>query len=115
MPGTKTSEAEPQPQNADAEVDPLLQRVLNERFTILEAIGAGGMGKVYKAIQSPLDRMVALKILNAGYANGQDPGFRQRFFLEASLTSKLRHPNTITVIVTAGNRSSQATVTISIQ
>lgn len=56
------------------------------------------MGKVYKAIQSPLDRVVALKVLNPNYANGQDPGFRQRFFLEASLTSKLRHPNTITVI-----------------
>jgi len=56
------------------------------------------MGKVYRAIQSPLDRIVAIKILNPNYANGQDPGFRQRFFLEASLTSKLRHPNTITVI-----------------
>ncbi|HME90052.1 MAG TPA: serine/threonine-protein kinase, partial [Myxococcaceae bacterium] len=78
--------------------DPLLKRILNERFTIVEPIGAGGMGKVYKAIQSTLDRVVALKVLNPDYANGQDPGFRQRFFLEASLTSKLRHPNTITVI-----------------
>jgi len=91
-------EAELQLSAEPADVDPLLQRVLNERFTILEPIGAGGMGKVYKAIQSPLDRVVALKVLNPNYANGQDPGFRQRFFLEASLTSKLRHPNTITVI-----------------
>jgi serine/threonine-protein kinase len=79
-------------------VDPLRRRVLNERFTILEPIGSGGMGKVYKAIQSPLDRIVALKVLNPSFANNKDPGFRKRFFLEASLTSKLHHPNTITVI-----------------
>jgi serine/threonine-protein kinase len=79
-------------------VDPLWRRVLNDRFTILEPIGSGGMGKVYKAVQAPLDRVVALKVLNPSYANGKDPEFRKRFFLEASLTSRLRHPNTITVI-----------------
>jgi TonB family protein len=79
-------------------VDPLWRRVLNDRFTILEPIGSGGMGKVYKAVQAPLDRVVALKVLNPQYANGKDPEFRKRFFLEASLTSRLRHPNTITVI-----------------
>jgi eukaryotic-like serine/threonine-protein kinase len=79
-------------------VDPLWRRVLNDRFTILEPIGSGGMGKVYKAVQAPLDRVVALKVLNPNYANGKDPEFRKRFFLEASLTSRLRHPNTITVI-----------------
>lgn len=79
-------------------VDPLWRRVLNDRFTILEPIGSGGMGKVYKAVQAPLDRVVALKVLNPSYANGKDPEFRRRFFLEASLTSRLRHPNTITVI-----------------
>src|ERR1700737_1065933 len=77
-------------------VDPLWKRVLNNRFTILQPTGAGGMGTVYKAIQSSLDRVVALKVLNS--APHLDPGFRQRFFLEASLTSKLRHPNTVTII-----------------
>jgi serine/threonine-protein kinase len=77
-------------------VDPLSNRVLNGRFTILEPIGSGGMATVYRAIQSPLDRVVALKILNSKWH--LDTGFRQRFFLEASLTSKLRHPNTVTVI-----------------
>ena len=79
-------------------VDPLWRRVLNERFTILEPIGSGGMGRVYRAIQSPLDRIVALKVLNPLYANGTSSEFRKRFFLEASLTSRLHHPNTITVI-----------------
>jgi serine/threonine-protein kinase len=81
--------------NSDV-VDPLWQRVLNDRFTVLEPIGRGGMGTVYRAIQSPLDRVVALKVLNS--APHLDPGFRQRFFMEASMTSKLRHPNTVTVI-----------------
>jgi serine/threonine-protein kinase len=80
------------------EQDPLLGRVLNERFRILETLGAGGMGRVYKAMQAPLDRLVALKVLNPQYGEGKDPGFQKRFFLEASVTAKLRHPNTVTVI-----------------
>jgi serine/threonine-protein kinase len=56
------------------------------------------MGKVYRAVQAPLDRVVALKVLNPSYSSTKDPGFQQRFLREASLTSKLRHPNTVTVI-----------------
>ncbi len=78
--------------------DPLIGKTLNDRFRIVERLGAGGMGTVYKAVQAPLDRVVALKILNTDYGAGKDPGFQKRFFLEASVTSKLRHPNTITVI-----------------
>ena len=99
IPANKPSEAAVPPPSPEQDiVDPLWHRVLNERFTLLEPIGSGGMGKVYKAVQSPLDRIVAIKILNPNYANARDPAFRQRFFLEASLTSKLRHPNTITVL-----------------
>jgi serine/threonine-protein kinase len=56
------------------------------------------MGKVYRAVQAPLDRVVALKVLNPSFPSTKDPGFQQRFLREASLTSKLRHPNTVTVI-----------------
>ena len=77
--------------------DPLLGKVLSGRFQIVEPLGVGGMGRVYKAIQQPLDRMVALKVLNPRYDGTKDPGFERRFFLEASMTAKLKHPNTITV------------------
>jgi len=69
--------------------------VLNDRYKVVEAIGHGGMGRVYKALQAPLERVVALKILGAGH--DRDPNFYKRFFLEASVTAKLTHPNTITL------------------
>ena len=75
----------------------MIGKVLNGRFTVLERIGSGGMGRVYKAMQAPLDRLVALKILNPMYSVEQDPAFAKRFFLEASVSSKLTHPNTITI------------------
>jgi len=82
---------------AEPEVDPLIGKVLNGRFEIIAPLGVGGMGRVYKAMQKPLDRLVALKVLNPRYDGTKDPGFEKRFFLEASMTAKLKHPNTITV------------------
>jgi serine/threonine-protein kinase len=76
----------------------MVGKTLDGRFRIVEKLGAGGMGTVYKAVQAPLERLVALKVLNANYDSKRDPGFQRRFFLEASVTSKLKHPNTITVI-----------------
>jgi serine/threonine-protein kinase len=79
-------------------VDTLIGEVVDGRFKIVEAIGSGGMGRVYKAVQAPLNRAVALKVLDYNYGPGRDPTFRQRFLVEAALTAKLNHPNTITVI-----------------
>ncbi|MGQ0508919.1 MAG: protein kinase domain-containing protein [Myxococcaceae bacterium] len=78
--------------------DPLIGRTLNDRYRIVAPIGVGGMGKVYKAVQLPLERAVALKVLDPQYARSSDPNFLRRFMREASLTSQLRHPNTVTVI-----------------
>ena len=95
-PAMSESENPAPPQRAES-VDALIGKVLNGRFKVLERIGSGGMGRVYKALQSPLDRMVALKVLNPNYAVDQDPAFAKRFFLEASVSSKLTHPNSITI------------------
>jgi len=77
--------------------DPLLGRVINDKFKVLSFIARGGMGKVYRAEQMPLGRVCALKVLNANYTGEHDPEFHKRFFLEASMTSKLRHPSTVTI------------------
>jgi tRNA A-37 threonylcarbamoyl transferase component Bud32 len=62
---------------------------------ILELIGRGGMGFVYKARQPKLDRIVALKILPQSLA--ADPAFTERFTREGRVLARLNHPNIVTV------------------
>jgi tRNA A-37 threonylcarbamoyl transferase component Bud32 len=62
---------------------------------ILELIGVGGMGVVFKARQPKLDRLVALKILSRELAG--DPAFAERFDREARVLARLNHPNIVTV------------------
>jgi len=62
---------------------------------ILELIGQGGMGFVYKARQGELDRIVALKILSPDL--GSDPAFEERFAREARVLGKLQHPNVVSI------------------
>ena len=62
---------------------------------VLEMIGVGGMGAVYKARQPKLDRFVALKILSRDLAG--DPSFAERFDREARVLARLKHPNIVTV------------------
>ena len=65
------------------------------QLEIIEFIGKGGMGAVYKARQPTLDRFVALKILAPNVAN--DPGFAERFNREARALARLNHPNIVAV------------------
>jgi TolB-like protein len=60
-------------------------------YKILERIGAGGMGEVYRARDTRLGRTVAIKVLVAGVAG--DPDRRARFLQEARATAALSHPN----------------------
>ena len=64
-------------------------------YQILEQVGAGGMGVVYKARDLHLDRFVALKVLPPGRVD--DESAKSRFLLEAHAASALNHPNIITV------------------
>ncbi len=83
------SSAAPIPKGEKGGPDPLIGRVINDRFRVTSVIARGGMGKVYRAEQAPLGREVALKILNPNYSGEHDPEFHKRFFLEASICSKL--------------------------
>jgi len=65
------------------------------QLEILELIGQGGMGFVFKARQSKLERLVALKILPQSL--GGDPAFAERFAREGRVLARLNHPNIVTV------------------
>ena len=77
--------------------DPLIGRVIADRFKIVNLIARGGMGKVYRAEQMPLGRLCAIKVLNPSYNGDADPEFHRRFYREASVTSKITHPNSVTI------------------
>src|SRR5881397_4048611 len=64
-------------------------------YRIVSKIGAGGMGEVYLAQDTKLDRKVALKILPADVAAHHDR--MRRFIQEAKAASALNHPNIITI------------------
>ncbi|HWP42694.1 MAG TPA: serine/threonine-protein kinase, partial [Blastocatellia bacterium] len=73
--------------------DPLIGQVLAGRYRLLQKIGQGGMGAVYKGQHVKMNRMTAIKILTSELAN--DPQFVARFEREAEMASKIDHPNAV--------------------
>ncbi len=67
--------------------------ILCGKYTILEPLGAGGMGTVYLCSHKIMRRPVAIKVLPAGQAD--DPGSVERFHREAQAVAQLRHPNIV--------------------
>ncbi len=65
------------------------------QYQVLEALGAGGMARVYKALHPRLKRTVALKVILPDAASR--PGFRERFEREAQVIARLQHPNIVAV------------------
>src|SRR5437763_10134607 len=65
------------------------------KYEVLDVIGRGGMGVVYKAVDPAIGRLVAIKMITA--AIGDDPDLLKRFFREAQSTGSLQHPNIVTV------------------
>lgn len=79
--------------------DPFVGLTLAGKYEVMDPLARGGMGRVYRAIQKPLGREVALKILDLDQLEGQAAieDFQQRFFLEAAACAQLQHPNTVVV------------------
>src|SRR5690349_18431808 len=88
--GTEVMKPAPAPAPSPEEIGKLFPQL-----EILESLGRGGMGAVYKARQPRLDRIVALKIL-AGERKG-DPQFAERFEREARTLARLHHPNIVAI------------------
>ncbi|MEW1640180.1 Stk1 family PASTA domain-containing Ser/Thr kinase [Streptomyces sp. NPDC093801] len=75
--------------------DPLVGRVLDGRYRVDARIAAGGMATVYRALDTRLDRVLALKIMHPDLA--ADAAFVDRFIREAKSVARLAHPNVVGV------------------
>lgn len=78
------------------EDDPLIGRTLPGGYLILELVGVGGMGRVYRAEQTNLGRTVAVKIIHPHLVGEENAA--ARFITEARAASRLNHPNSVSVI-----------------
>src|SRR5438045_6645714 len=65
------------------------------KYRIIELVGEGAMGVVYKAVDSVLDRTVAIKVMNESIARQED--LRKRFLHEAQAAASLQHPNVVCI------------------
>lgn len=79
----------------DASSGERVGEVLEDRLTLLDLVGSGGMGVVYRAYQHSMEREVAVKLLHRSYSD--DPIQVRRFLREAKGASQLAHPNVITL------------------
>ncbi|MEU6592048.1 Stk1 family PASTA domain-containing Ser/Thr kinase [Streptomyces sp. NPDC046881] len=75
--------------------DPLLGQVLDGRYRVDARVAAGGMATVYRALDTRLDRVLALKVMHPTLA--ADGTFVERFIREAKSVARLDHPNVVQV------------------
>ena len=79
-----------------AQGDKMLGQELGGRYGVIERLGMGGMGAVYKAIDPDKNQTVAVKVLREAYA--QHPAIRERFIREAEAGASIDHPNVVPLI-----------------
>ncbi|MBA3319235.1 MAG: serine/threonine protein kinase [Gemmatimonadales bacterium] len=72
-----------------------LRRALGDDYELLELLGTGGFGRVYRVRDLQLERLVALKVLHPALI--QDPAVVERFRREAQLAARLDHPNIVNI------------------
>lgn len=77
-----------------------LRRALGDDYELLEPLGEGGFGRVYRVRDLHLERVVALKVLHPHLT--ADPGVVERFRREAQLAARLNHPNIVDIYDIAG-------------
>ncbi|MFJ1811098.1 MULTISPECIES: Stk1 family PASTA domain-containing Ser/Thr kinase [unclassified Streptomyces] len=75
--------------------DPLVGRLLDGRYRVEARIAVGGMATVYRAVDTRLDRVLALKVMHPALA--ADGSFVERFIREAKSVARLAHPNVVQV------------------
>jgi len=81
-------------ESLDLDLSDPMQRELGD-YTLIERLGQGGMGVVYRARQKSLDRDVAIKLLSAG--PWASPEFIERFRREAQAAARMQHPNIVAI------------------
>ena len=75
--------------------DPLVGHVFGDRYRLVEKLARGGMATVYRALDTRLDRTVAVKVMHEGL--GDDMDFARKFDREARAAARLSHPNIVAV------------------
>ena len=83
------------PHVAEAGFEGRLRRALGDDYELLDELGAGGFGRVYRARDLGLERDVAIKVLHPSLTT--DPAVMERFRREAQLAARLRHPSIVSI------------------
>ncbi|MSP61463.1 MAG: serine/threonine protein kinase [Myxococcales bacterium] len=90
---SEDSEDSEDPENSEKRQDPMIGRVIDGRYRVLEALGIGGMGAVYRVQHTAMGKIAALKMLHPALSTERE--VVKRFRREAEAVARLGHPNTV--------------------